>query len=410
MKKFITLLLLTIAVNSFTYGGGYQVLLQGNKQTAMGLVGTGITLGSESIFYNPGALPFLQNKYNFSLGGSGIMSNVVFQKEAPSVYKAETENPLGTPFYVYGAGKVTDKLSIGIGAYTPFGSSTDWGESWDGRYLIQDISLFAIFIQPTVSYQISDQLGIGVGFIYASGAVTLNKALPVNGGDGTDGQVNMEGTTANYGFNAGISYKPTDQLEFGLTYRSEITMEMDGGDANFSVPQSLTASFPAENKFDAELPLPATINFGASYKVDEQLTLALDINYTQWSTYDSLIFDFETNTSSLQDSRNPRLYDDNFVFRVGGRYKASNQWIVAAGAYYDMPAVKENYYNPETPDAHKVGFTAGFTFSPSTNLDIDASVLYIVGLEREADYEPANFGGTYKYNAFVPGIGFHYHF
>ncbi|MCF8302516.1 MAG: outer membrane protein transport protein [Bacteroidales bacterium] len=410
MKKTFALLLLFIVANSLTYGGGYQVLLQGNKQTAMGLVGTGITLGSESIFYNPGALPFLRDKYSFSLGASGIMSNVVFQKEAPSVYEAETDNPFGTPFYIYGAGKISDKLSIGIGAYTPFGSSTDWGESWAGRFLIQDISLFAVYIQPTVAYQINDQLGIGIGFIYAMGDVTLNKALPLTGSDGSEAGVNMEGSTANYGFNAGITYRPTDQLEFGLTYRSEILMEMEGGDANFTVPQSLAASFPAENEFDAELPLPATINFGASYKASEQLTLALDINFTQWSTYDSLIFDFKTNTPSLQDSRNPRLYDDNLVFRVGGRYKANDQWIVAAGAYYDMPAVKDNYYNPETPDAHKLGLSAGFTYSPSENFDVDASILYIMGFERDATYEPGKFGGTYKYNAVVPGLGINYHF
>ena len=68
-----------------------------------------------------------------------------FQKKAPSVYEAKSDNPVGTPFYFYGATKVTDQLAIGLSVTTPYGNSLSWEKDWDGRYLIQDISLRAIF-------------------------------------------------------------------------------------------------------------------------------------------------------------------------------------------------------------------------------------------------------------------------
>ena len=82
---------------------GYQVNLQSQRQTGMGHTGTGLLLGSESMHFNPGALGFLSTKYNISGGVSGVLSNNTFQKESPSAYEAQTENPLGTPFYLYGA-------------------------------------------------------------------------------------------------------------------------------------------------------------------------------------------------------------------------------------------------------------------------------------------------------------------
>jgi len=49
-------LLLGLSLWSFSLiGGGYQVRLQGQKQTGIGLIGTPFSYGASSIFYNPGS-------------------------------------------------------------------------------------------------------------------------------------------------------------------------------------------------------------------------------------------------------------------------------------------------------------------------------------------------------------------
>lgn len=408
MKKISLLLLLFTALVCNVPAGSFQVGLQGQKQTGMGLIGTGMTLGPSSVFFNPGALSFLQPKYSFSLGVNPLISNVSFHKEEPSLYTAQTDNPIGTPFSLYVAGKLNDRLSLGLGVYTPFGSSTNWGEDWAGRFLVQDISLLSIFFQPTVSYKINDKLGIGLGLVYAYGKVNMSKAIPVTGQDGMEGRAELEGSTTAWGFNAGISYHPTEKLEVGITYRSTVRMAMEEGEAIFTVPASLSSSFPAGNTFNAELPLPGSLNLGASYKVSEKFRVGFDFHYVFWNVYDSLIFDFAVNTPSLQDSRNPKLHKDNMIFRLGGQYLVSEKLTIRAGGYYDSPAIEDDYYSPETPDAVKVGLTAGLSWTPAKNLDVDLSFLYVMGFEREVTYSPANFGGKYKYNAYIPGIGITY--
>jgi len=410
MKKRLSTLICVMAISSFAFAGSFQVGLQGQKQTGMGLIGTGFTVGPSSVFFNPGSLVFLEGNLQLSAGISPIFSSVAFRKEAPSVYHAATDNPMGTPFSLYAAGKLNDKLSLGLGVYTPFGSSTVWEDDWAGRYLIQNISLMSVYVQPSLSYKISDKWGFGVGLVYAYGKVELEKAIPVSGQDGTEGQASLEGSTTALGFNAGLSFRPSEKLELGLTYRSTVTMEMEEGDAKFTVPASLEGNFPPENTFNASLPLPGSVNLGASYQITEKFRAGFDFHYVFWSEYDSLNLDFTQNTPALDDSKNPRLLKDNFIIRVGGEYTLSDKLIVRAGAYYDSPAVEDDYYSPETPDAIKIGLTTGLTYRPMEKLDVDLSFLYVLGVERDVTYAPADFGGTYKYNAVIPGIGFSYRF
>ncbi len=405
-KIIIVIAFLALCLNS--KAEGYQVNAQSHKNIAMGHTGTGLSLGASSVHFNPGALGLMEKKYDFSLGGILVLSDVAFSKQN-STYQTNTESPTGTPFYFYGAAKLSDKFVASIGVTTPYGNSLAWDNEWDGRYLIQDISLHAIVAQPTLSYKINDKLGFGIGAMVVYGAVDLNRALPVQNGS-EEGSVNLSGSTVSLGFNTGLYYKVSDAFSLGLNYRSKVAMKMEDGDADFNVPASLSASFPAGNKFDAELPLPANLTLGAGLKVNEKLTLACDLQYVFWNAYDELVFDFKVNTPQLADSRNPREYENTLIYRLGAQYDFTEKLTVRAGAYYDETPISDNYLNPETPGMNKIGLSIGGSFNINDKLSVDASLLYIYGIEREAGYEPANFYGTYNSQAFLPGIGFSYSF
>jgi len=406
MRNLFTFLLLFLFVVQQMLAGGYQVRLQGQKQTGIGLIGTPFAFGASSIFYNPGSLTFMKDNYSFSGGVSPIFSNVVFRSQN-SDYQAETDNPTGTPFYFYGAGKITEDVSVGVGVYTPFGSSTKWDNGWAGRNLIQEISLQTIFIQPTVSYKLNDKVGIGAGLTIAMGSVDLTRAIPAP----VNGQFNMSGNTTSFGFNAGVFLKPSDKLNIGIDYRSSMTMNIENGNTKFTeIPQALAEDFPASGNFDAELPLPANLDIGIAYDITEKFTLAAEMNYVFWSVYDSLIIDFKINNDLLTDSRNPREYENSLILRLGGEYSITD-WIAArAGIYYDPTPTNEKYFTPETVSLNTLAFTFGLSIVPVEGLSIDLSYLQLNGLEDERMYEPDNFGGTYTTLTFIPGIGVSYNF
>ncbi len=386
--------------------GGYQVRLQGQKQTGIGLIGAPFAFGASSIFYNPGSLTFMKDNYSFSAGVSPLFSTALY-RASNSDYEATTDNPMGTPFYLYGAAKVLDELAVGVGVYTPFGSSTNWDPDWQGRYLVQEIALQTIFIQPTVAFQVNESFGIGAGLTIATGSVDLTRAVP----SPIDGQFNMNGSTTGLGFNVGILLKPADHLSIGVDYRSKVTMKMDNGDTKFSeIPEALAQSFPASGNFNAELPLPANLDAGIAWDVSEKLTLAAEINYVFWSAYDSLIIDFKVNNDLLADSRNPRHYKNSLIWRLGGEYRFTDWLAARAGIYYDPTPTDENYFTPETVSLNTLAFTFGVSIEPVKGLSIDLSYLQTNGLQDEKSYEPGNFGGTYTTRAMIPGIGVSYSF
>lgn len=404
MKK-LTLFVFLIAILGWaSFAGGYQVRLQGQKQTGMGLIGSPFALGASSIFYNPGGLSMMETKFSFSAGVSGILSNATFQKDGTN-YQAQTDNPTGTPFYVYGAGKINEKLSVGIGIYTPFGSSAKWDDNWAGRYLIQNISLQAIFIQPTIGYKFNDIVSIGAGFIYAMGSVNLQKAVPYN----TDSYAELDGSTGSMGYNVGVMVRPTKKLSIGVDYRSKMVMKIEGGDATFKVPASFATTVPESNKFDAELPMPANLDVGIAYAFSDKFTLAIEMNYVFWGVYEDLTFTFEEQ-NDLLGSVNPRNYSNTFIGRIGGQYTLNEMFAFRAGVYYDPTPTDQDYFNPETVSLNTVGWTLGVSIVPVKNLSIDLSYAQLHGLEGEKQYLPANFSGKYKAITAIPGLGLSYNF
>ncbi|NBG64627.1 OmpP1/FadL family transporter [Acidiluteibacter ferrifornacis] len=409
MKKTLLFPLLT-SVPMLMFAGGFQVNLQGNKQTGMGHLGTALTQGASNVYFNPGSMTFLENDFSSELGASFILSEVAFQDQSTGVTE-RTDNPLGTPFYVYGNYKINEKLAAGLAVYTPFGSTIDWGENWSGKEQIQDIKLQAIFIQPTISYKLTEKLGFGAGLNVVLGSVELNRNI--GGPVGNNNTVNLEGSTTAYGFNTGLYFQATEDLSIGLTYRSQVDVELEEGDATFDVHPAVRALGVDDTKFSATLPLPATTTLGFGYKVNDKLLVSLEGSFVQWSAYESLDFDFEDNSPALTDSENPRNYEDAVIIRVGAQYAATEKLDVRAGFYYDQSPVQDEYFSPETPNSDNLGFTTGASFEANDNFGIDVSLLFIVGTERESSYPVGtngSFGGKYASRSFIPGIGLHYNF
>ncbi|MCW3084529.1 MAG: hypothetical protein JWP12_1895 [Bacteroidetes bacterium] len=411
MKKLTLFVVAIILSTAIGVAGGFQINLQGQKQTGMGHTGTGLLLDNASILFNPGAVSFLDSLRGVSAGGSFIFPRTTYLEPYPGVYTANIEKHIGTPVTLYAVFKFkkTAKWNLGLGIYTPFGSKLQWADDWKGQFLIREINLETFFIQPTASFKLNDKWGLGVGFIYATGNFSLRKGIPIQDSTGKYGEGNLEGKASGYGYNAGIYFKPNAKFSFGLDYRSQVNVKVTGGSAEFTVPASVAQYFPTTT-FSTHLNLPQTISFGMGYVVNPKMTLALDVNFVGWKSYDSLIIDFKDNTDNLKDIHSARMYQNTFIYRLGMQYKLSSKWTGRLGAYFDATPVKAGYFTPETPDENKIGVTAGATFNITKLIHFDMSLLYIEGLTRTDTNIETGFGGTYKSKAVIPGVGLEWMF
>lgn len=411
MRKMSLFLLFSFLFAASVHAGGFQINLQGQKQTGMGHTGTGLLLDNSAILFNPGAVSFLDSLQGINFGASFIFPRTTYLESYPGRYTAHIEKNTGTPITLYAVFKFkrSAKWNVGLGVYNPFGSRVQWPNDWKGQFLIREIDLKTFFIQPTVSYKVNSKLGIGAGFIYATGDFSLRKGVQVQDSLGNYGEASLKGKASGYGFNVGIYYKVNEKLSLGLDYRSQVNVKVNGGDATFTVPSSLADQFP-QTTFNTGLNLPQSISLGAGYCVNSKLKLALDVNYIGWHSYDSLVIDFKDNTTNLADVHSARLYHDTYIFRLGGQYQLKSKWQVRLGGYFDMSPVNDGYLSPETPDANKIGITMGASYRMTKKLHVDASLLYIEGLKRTDTNLESQFGGTYKSKAVVPGISVEYQF
>lgn len=406
IKKLLLIFILLPSV--FSYSQGFQVNFQGQKQQGMGSAGAALPQDGASLFFNPGSAVFVkENSINVAM--TPVFGNTLFE-EANTYESARTNSPMGTPFSAYALYKLKKdgKLSLGLAAYTPFGSTIQWEDVWEGRFAVTRLELKSIFIQPTVSYKITDYLGIGAGFVYCNGKVNLQKDIPVMDAEGTYGHAELAGKAQGFGFNAGIYLEPAENWSIGLTYKSQVNMAVSDGEATFTVPASLEPNFPS-GKFSSSLPLPQVLTLGFAWKPNEKLAFALDINRVGWSAYDTLAFDYEQNTSSLSDTKSARNYKNTYAFRLGAQYKVLENLTTRVGLAYGLTPVPEGFVTPETPDANRINVTGGLSYSLGKHFEVDGSVLFTKFSRTDTNLE-TNLSGTFTTIVIAPGLAIIYKF
>ena len=395
--------------------GGYQVTLAGQKNNGMGGVGVGLSLDQAAMFYNPGALAMVKDR-GVHIGANGTFARNSFVA-AGGNQQRELRNTVTTPFSVFAAfGPSEGKFRAGIGVYTPFGSKLQYADGWEGRTSLTDIDLKSIFVQPTLSYAITDQLSVGAGLVVlAHGSVNLQRDIPL---PDSFGHIELDGKAeTKLGFNAGVFFKPSDKLSIGINYRSKIDAQVKDGDVTFSGINSAVFQprFQA-TKFAATLPLIATTSIGFGVMPTENLTIGFDASLANWSAYKTLRFDFDkpVNGSTFSESR--REYQDALTFRLGGQYKLTSGLTVRAGGVYDESPVKDGFVTPETPDNDRLSGTLGASYSFG-KFGVDLSGQYI-GIKKRTQTQDDlinngttdRIAGTYKTNVVVAGLGLNYSF
>ena len=403
-----TILLFLITFSFQSWAQGFQVNLQGQKQQGMGGAGTALMQDGAALFYNPGGAAFVKGS-EINLAMTPTFAHSIFL-DANTNQTAITKSPVSTPFSAYAMFNVKDSnnIKIGLAMYTPFGSTVKWEDKWMGRFALTKLQLLAIFIQPTISYQISPKWGIGAGFIYSYGKVNLQKDIPTMGSNGEYGHAELSGKANGFGYNVGLYFQPTQKFSIGLTYRSKVAMKVSDGTATFTMPSSLTANFPS-GKFTSQLPLPQVLTLGFAYKESKNLELALDINYVGWKAYDTLAFDYAQNTPSLADTKSARNYKNTFAFRCGAQYHFTDKFVTRIGLAYGITPVPNGYVTPETPDANRINYTGGLGYQVSKKFRVDVSIL-VTTLKRKDTNLETKLSGTFKTNVIAPGFALIYQF
>ncbi len=387
---------------------GYGIYEHGTCM--MGRAGTGTaspcTDGS-AIFYNPAGIigsgrgtlsagvTYIGPKGSFTndiTGNESVLDNLKFY--IPHLYYARD---LGSGY------------SAGLGVFAPYGLTTDWGNTFEGRFLGYRSMIQSIYVQPTFAARINSTIKVGGGFDFSFVKVNLRQradlwsttlAPGVTGANlgfakGTDfADINLEGNGTGIGFNLGAIWQAHPRFALGVRYLSQQEIYINKADATITqIATGLTLAggnplgLPAGTPVDAvvapqftgagalvnqtgstKLTFPSQFVFGVTVKATPRLNILGDVQWVNWKKFETLALQFER----LPQKIIREDYVNTVGYRIGGEYMVNDKYTARIGFLSHGAAAPDQTVTPNLPEGPRTEYTAGVggTLTPRFHLDV----------------------------------------
>lgn len=306
-----------------------------------------------AVWYNPANLAYMKG-VSASAGGVFITTRSTF---SPSGGGADTSTNRGNFFLpeFFATGRITDRVAVGMGAFSTFGIGISWPDDWVGRQSAIKASLETLTLNPTVAVLVHPQVSVAAGFDAVRSVVDFTNGLPaIIGGD-----VRLAGGTWGYGFNVGALYKIyPDRLHVALTYRSRVKLAFDDGRAHFSPTNPDFAPALPDQGGTAAITLPDIITVGVMGRPRDDLALSFDANVVLWSTYDRININF----NSAPDRAIVPNGHDSFTLRGGADWTFPGRCPglhLRGGLIYDHSAMPASNLGPGLPESDRIDVALG---------------------------------------------------
>lgn len=286
-----------------------------------------------AIYYNPAGITQLKGK-NFSFGMYVVSAGTDYTSPAGAKAKTDTTpQPVPQAYYVQSLENLP--LSFGLGIYAPYGLSLDWGDSPPFRTLAQNGKLLYASINPVVAWQVHPTFSIGIGPTINYSEAEFKRGIGLLPTD----QFKFQGDDTDFGFNAGLLWKPHEKWAFGASYRYLTTENYQGHSEAFP--------YFAPTRTSAAIRFPQFVVGGVSFRPTENWNLEFDIDWTDWDNVNQILFQ-GTSFGNVPFVLN---YRSSLMYEFGVTRKLPKDYFVSAGYFYSENSIPDQTFNPIVPDA-----------------------------------------------------------
>ncbi len=428
MGKTVKGLALSAVASTVVMAGGYKIPEQSLNSMALSSAYVAHTTGADTNYYNPANMAFMDESKSYVEGGITLahLPSNVYTLADPYSGESEVED-LPIPFLHY-VGKPIGDFRWGVSMVAPGGLTKRWNTPYQ-KASAEEFTLKIIELNPSMSYKIADNFSIGAGvrLIYSEGVVKSDATdlMPL-GYEAFAPKRDMEGDTIEFGYNLALSYRPTDDINLAVTYRSKIDLDEEGtADLSYGHTSGPLVGTIATYSGDASVsvPLPAALNLAVSKTWNDKFTLEFNYERTFWSAYESLDFNYDgtiTDPGLLAafDAERARNWKDTNRFGLGATMEMDNKiTAMMAFAIDESPSPVETL-GFELPDSDAKVFSMGFRYQQTENLSWGAAFLYTakdsISLVPGAHVEDTSLlynGGTFtEGGAYLTTIGVAYEY
>ncbi|MCC2522607.1 outer membrane protein transport protein [Vibrio coralliilyticus] len=378
-----SLLAVTIATTTMASQQALAAGFQLNSQSATGLgrafAGDAVIADNASAMARNAAAMALFDRTEISTGFNIIDSEVdvkgsTFSRPLSADQTIEDTTNDATSFVpnFYVVHPINDKVAVGVGLYSNFGTTNEFDDSWGNDTgagtILPGADAFGGITNVTTtnlalvgSYRINEQWSVGGGLdiIYGEGEL---KRKSVNTGSATQDLMNIDASGVGIGFNVGTVYEMDENNRFGLSYHYSPEMEVDG-----------TVSYQGDSNIgDLKIPLPSMAEFSGYHRINNTpFAVHYSVQWISWGDFDRLV---TTNGTDIKDYK----WQDTFHYSIGGTYYINENWEARVGYMFDE-GVQDELTSVSVPDSDRQWFSAGASYHFNKDQTLDLGFTYLVG-------------------------------
>lgn len=208
-----------------------------------------------SVFWNPGKLPTRSGWH--LLGGAAVIQIGGSFTQDTTFREWEGDVPTAfVPHLFLQYRGANSPFAYGIGVYAPYGLTSQWTDSFPGRFQALKASLATIYVQPNISWQFNEKWSVGAGPIFGHSNVELIQALDLSEQVASAGppvvrfsqfgipartefgRATLEGSANSFGGHIGFFGQPNERWTVGVRFLTPLEFEYDGADASFAQTQT----------------------------------------------------------------------------------------------------------------------------------------------------------------------------
>jgi len=320
-----------------------------------------------TLAYNPASIARLEGNQLFASAGA-IVSEMNFDTNYTSRLTgtvnggdAGVVTPYASSAYVHDFN--SDRWSAGIGLVPLAGAGIEYDDDWVGRFQATDVTLNLMALMPTLAYQVTDELSVGVSLQAYYADLEVKTRVPNLRPNQPEGRAKIDGDDVDVGFTLGALYELSDRTRFGLFYQSELEPHYDGDlETN---PKNLQVATTTKLTF-AEY-----VRFGVHQDMDERWGVDFTVGWDNWSALAEVPVDSEFGGVGI-----PTKWEDTYHVAWGTQYKLDSYWTLTGGIAYDSNPVDAEYRNAQLPVDRQTRYAAGARYAITDTLSVGGYANY----------------------------------
>ncbi|MUI55830.1 OmpP1/FadL family transporter [Aliivibrio fischeri] len=356
---------------------GTLVQEMSNMTVSTAGAGSAVLAENASVAYsNPAGMSYIEGD---ALSVNAAMMNLGIYYNDASDSSKDSDNaggiqPYGSLYYVH---QLNDGIHLGMSISAQGGSALDYGTYYAGARYLNDLRLSVIQLNPSVSYQINQQLSIGVGLQidYASFEETL-----------LYGQGSLETDSWTLGYNLGLMYQLDEYNRFGISYRSRMNHDLIGSFTSEAMTVSIPIPGPVPGSVAKNIPTmsgqaglnvlnPRQIEVSGLHQLTNPLSLVWSLGFEQWSDNDSTMISINNGNRISQIERN---FDDVWSAALGARYQLTPRLRLESGiGYATSPLDSSEYQAADLPVDSQYRYSMGATYQWSKDISLTTYYSYV---------------------------------